>query len=57
LVHMPGTENLADILTKPVNTVTFKKLVRPVLFRQITDGRKNEGEYQDSDINPVPRYS
>jgi hypothetical protein len=57
LVHMPGVENLADILTKPVNTVQFNKLVRPVLFRKVEDGVRNEGEYQEIGLDPIPRDS
>ena len=44
MTHIAGTENLADILTKPVNTVTFNRLVKPVLFRKVCDGQSDEGE-------------
>ena len=47
LVHIPGTENLADVLTKPVNTVMFNTLVKPVLFRKAGDGHSDEGECQE----------
>jgi hypothetical protein len=32
-VHIPSTENIADILTKPLGNETFYRLVRPWLFR------------------------
>ena len=53
LVHISGTENLADILTKPVNTVQFNKLVKPVLFRKASDGHSDEGECQRAGNEPV----
>ena len=31
--HIPSEDNLADIMTKPLPSATFYKLVKPVLFR------------------------
>ena len=35
--HIPSEMNYADILTKPVSGVLFRKLVKPLLFRVPTD--------------------
>ena len=38
LHHIPSTENIADILTKPLPVNTFQRLTTPILFReQLTD--------------------
>jgi hypothetical protein len=31
--HIPSVSNFADILTKPLSSSTFYKLVKPLLFR------------------------
>ena len=30
--HIPSTRNYADVLTKPVDVITFHRLVKPILF-------------------------
>ena len=32
LVHIPGTLNIADVLTKPLNGTTHTGLIKPVLL-------------------------
>ena len=32
-VHVKSTENIADILTKPLSNESFHNLVKPILFR------------------------
>jgi hypothetical protein len=31
--HIPSVSNFADILTKPLSSLTFYKLMKPLLFR------------------------
>ena len=34
-VHIKSTENIADILTKPLPNQSFHQLVKPILFRAL----------------------
>ena len=43
--HISGKINAADILTKPVDTVTHRTLTQPLLFRKPQPS--NQGEYQN----------
>ena len=40
--HIPSEDNLADIMTKPLPSATFYKLVKPVLFRVPAHARKQD---------------
>jgi hypothetical protein len=39
-VHIPGTTNYADVLSKPLLNYTFHNLVKPLLFRVLKAGRE-----------------
>jgi hypothetical protein len=39
-VHIPGTSNYADVLSKPLPNESFHRLVKPLLFRVPTAGRE-----------------
>ena len=43
-VHVKGDHNVADVLTKPVNTTTHKSLTHPLLFGK--PSFTSQGEYQ-----------
>ena len=35
--HIPSTLNYTDLLTKPLSSIVFHRLVKPLLFRQPPD--------------------
>jgi hypothetical protein len=39
-VHIPGTTNYADVLSKPLSNEAFHNLVKPLLFRVPISGRR-----------------
>jgi hypothetical protein len=39
-VHIPGTTNYADVLSKPLSNEVFYNLVKPLLFRVPKAGRE-----------------
>ena len=41
-VHIPGTTNYADVLSKPLSNDAFHKLIKPLLFRVPKAGRQKE---------------
>jgi hypothetical protein len=40
-VHIPGTTNYADVLSKPLSNEAFHNLVKPLLFHVLQSGRNN----------------
>ena len=44
-IHIPGSRNVADILTKPLRPQVFSKLVRPLMFAK-PPVESDCGEYQ-----------
>jgi hypothetical protein len=49
IVHVPSTENLADILTKALGAQKLSPLTGPVFFRPVPD----QGEYKKINGDPV----
>ena len=41
-VHIPGTTNYANVLSKPLSNDAFHKLIKPLLFRVPKAGRQKE---------------
>ena len=47
-IHIPGSRNVADILTKPLGPQVFSKLVRPLMFAK-PPVESDCGEYQKTE--------
>jgi hypothetical protein len=46
-VHIPGTTNYADVLSKPLSNEAFHNLVKPLLFRVPKAGRNSSTTIED----------
>jgi hypothetical protein len=45
--HIPSIENIADILTKPLGSAAFHKLVKPLMFRTANSGHLFTQQLED----------
>ena len=50
--HVPSTENLADILTKPLPNASFYKLARRYLFRVPKTGEGQDSGEVNAEVVP-----